>query len=301
MSKTTTPSTPEDRDPVQELETNLAALVPGLRILDRQLELSFKGGSSGRVDFAGTDAEGHLVLVLLLDGSGDSAALAALDLFVLARRHAALVARHLELDPSQTGPPRLILVADSFDDQLVGRLAVLEPAFELFSIEVLRSERGARSYLVPHATTPRTNGDELVRVTREAFMEGLGERQRAPAELLIDRLARMDSEVKPRYSDDGVRWTFQGHEFLGLALQGDELVGFVLPAGRDMRLDSQESVEHLVEAAFGAYVRLLGLAPGPETDLGSAPFGAADSDDGPGAGPDDGPLLSAEEIAAFQA
>jgi len=297
MNTPLNPSKSAERDPVQELETNLAALVPGLRILDRQLELSFKGGSSGRVDFAGTDAEGHLVLVLLLDGPGDAAALAALDLFVLARRHASLIARHLELDPAQTAPPRLMLVAESFDDQLVGRLAVLEPAFELLSIEVLRSERGARSYLVPHTTTPRSEADELVRVTREGFLEALSERQSAPAELLIDRLARMDSEVKPRYSADGVRWTFQGHEFLGLGLQGDDLVGFVLPAGRDLLLDSQESVEQLVEAAFGAYVRLLGLATGPDGTLEQDPFDDGEHEQGAV----EGPLLSAEEIAAFQA
>lgn len=276
-------------NPVQELETNLAAQIPGLRLLDRQLELDVKRGVSGRVDFAGTDAEGRLVLVLLLDSDTDSAALGALDLFVLAERHTALLARHLDLDPEVAGAPRLILVAESFDELLLARIGALGKRFELLGIETLRSERGSRSYLVPYASGASSAPNTPARITREEFLAALTERQRVPAELLVDRLARMDSEIKVRFSAQRVRWTFQGHEFLGLEAGSGGLKGFVLPSGDDIVLESVDGVESLVEAAFGAYVHLIGMEP-RGTMVTSEPAELAQG----------GMLLSEEEIAAFQ-
>lgn len=282
---------PEFHDnPVQELETSLAAQIPGLRLLDRQLEMEVKRGVSGRVDFAGVDAEGRLVLVLLLDSDSDAAALAALDLFVMAKRHAALLARHLDIELGER--PRLILVAETYDVLLMARLEALGHPFELLSIETLRSERGARSYLVPQFGSKGASV-EPDSITRQEFVAALTERQRVPAELLIDRLHRMDSEVKVRYLADGVRWTFQGHEFLGLKLSGEDLVGFVLPSGEDQLIDSVERVETLVEAAFGAYVRLIGMESTSRVAMGGmkpAPQAEAGGT----------PLLTEEEIAAFQ-
>ena len=86
-------------NPIQELETNLAAQIPGMRLLDRQIELDIKRGVAGRVDFAGVDGDGRMVMVLLVDLDGDTAALGAIDLYVVAQRHSALLARHMDLDP----------------------------------------------------------------------------------------------------------------------------------------------------------------------------------------------------------
>ena len=277
-------------NPIQELETNLAAQIPGLRLLDRQIELDIKRGVAGRVDFAGVDGDGRMVMVLLVDLDGDTAALGAIDLYVVAQRHSALLARHMDLDPESACPPRLILVAEAFDDLFLARLQALGNPFELLSIETLRSERGARSYLVPHFGVSGTGNRPSEAVSQEAFLAGMSERQRVPAELLVSRLARMDSEVKVRFEQNNARWTFQGHEFLGLRIVGEELVGFVLPVGDDHMLDSVEGVESLVESAFGAYVRLIGIEP---YELPKArPSKAFESQS---------PLLSAEEIAAFQA
>jgi len=276
------------RDAVAALEDNLAAQIPGLRLLDRQLELDSKQGARGRVDFAGTDSEGHLVLVALVEDDGAAAALAALDLAVLARRHGQLLTRHLGLDPAAASAPRLVLVSEKYDELLLARLSAFGGLFELLAIETLRSERGARTYLVPPLSAGRTPTPSPALVTREAFLAGLDEHQRVPAELLFARLQRMDSEVRAVFRPGGVRWTFQGRDFLGASVDGGRLVGFVLPGGEDRVLDSVDRVEELVEHAFGAYVRLLGLFEEEEVVEVEPAAGVPTM------------LLTPEEIAAFQ-
>jgi len=275
-------------DALATLETNLAAQIPGLRLLDRQLEMESKRGAAGRVDFAGTDGEGRLVLIALVEDQSDAASLAALDLAVLARRHGALIARHLGLDAAAAAEPRLILVSEKYDELLLARLSAFGELFELFAIETLRSDRGAQTYLVPPMAGGRPQSGSGPILTRETFLGGLEERHRVPAELLLARLQRMDSEIAIQFTEAGVRWTFHGHDFLGAAVDGERLGGFVLPEGQSVVLDSVDAVEGLVERAFGAYVRLLGMFD--------------DSDLGAGSSSDPGePLLSQEEIAAFQA
>lgn len=274
------------------LEANLASQIPGLRLLDRHLELEPKRGARGRVDFAGTDGEGHLVLVVMVEDESDAAALAALDLAVLARRHGPLLARHMGLDATAASAPRLILISEKYDDLLLARLSAFGDLFELFAIETLRSERGSRTYLVPPPTASRAHRTAPQAITREELLASLTERQRVPAELLITRLERMDSEVHAIYGIEGVRWTFQNQEFLGVSIDGDRLVGFVVPGGEDRVLESVDAVEELVELAFGAYIRLLGLLDQtgvePEREFEMTPEPPVT-------------LLSAEEIAAFQA
>lgn len=284
----TMPQDTPPSDALATLEANLAAQILGLRILDRQLELESKRGAAGRVDFAGTDGEGRLVLIALVEDASDAASLAALDLAVLARRHGALIARHLGLDPATAVEPRLILVAEKYDELLLARLSAFGELFELFAIETLRSDRGAQTYLVPPASAGRSAAASPEAITRESFLAGLQERHRVPAELLLARLERMDSEIAITFTEAGVRWSFHGNDFLGAAVSGEQLVGFLLPGGEDVVLDSVDAVEGLVEQAFGGYVRLLGLF---------------DESDAPQATPPEptGTLLTEEEIAAFQA
>ena len=280
------------------LEDSLSAAIPGLRILDREVELD--GGPGGTVDFAGTDEDGRLVLVCLIDdavGSGDGAALAALDLLAMARSHGYLLARHLEVgeDAACELGVRCVLVAEVFGERLLKRLAIFGEGLDLFRLRTLRSARGARTYLVPQFT-PFSTGSGLpvapARRTQDEFLDDLGPHHRGTAELLFLRMQRMDSEFDLRFGEDSAEWTFHGRDFLRLQHTGGELIARVQPGGGPRPLDNEGAVEALVEQAFGAYVRLLGLF-----DEADSAYDLANSS-GPDLGA--GTVLTADEIAAFQ-
>ncbi|MFT4709425.1 MAG: hypothetical protein ACI9D0_000140 [Bacteroidia bacterium] len=274
---------------LEALESGLAASISGLTILDR--ELSFEG--SGRVDFAGIDGDGRLVLVLLLDDHPDIASAEALDLAVIAGRHGDLLARHLDvLDRTAGQPARLVLVAESIAPRLRARLAMLRTGFELFELQSLNSMRGQKTYLVPVHTGQI---DELAVVEKhqnleiapEEFLASLEAPARDGAEVLLARMQRMDSEFDVHFTHAGGRWSFNGRDFLRIDLRSDRLIGRVLPGGPPLVLEDTIAVESLVEEAFTAYVRLLGLFDDTEEVIEvSPPLGE--------------PLLSPEEIAAFQ-
>ncbi|MDF1799296.1 MAG: hypothetical protein P1V81_08990 [Planctomycetota bacterium] len=281
------------------LEDSLAAVIPGLRILDRELELD--GGPGGSVDFAGTDQDGRLVLVALVDdaaGSGDAAALAALDLLALARSHGYLLARHLEVRESAACElgVRCVLVAEVFGERLLKRLSIFGEGLDLFRLRTLRSARGARTYLVPQfAGFTQNPGLPVVppRRTQEDFLDDLEPHLRETAELLFLRMQRMDSEFDLRFGEDSAEWTFHGRDFLRLQHSGGELIARVQPGGGPRHLDNEAAVESLVEQAFGSYVRLLGLFDEADSAYELANQSGLDL----GAGT----VLSADEIAAFQA
>src|SRR5262245_56460227 len=78
----TEPTDPtEERGPLTALTEGLDEIVPGLRVLDR--ELVFEGG--GRADLAAVDPSGRLHLVLLAHEDADKAALEALDAVAVVR------------------------------------------------------------------------------------------------------------------------------------------------------------------------------------------------------------------------
>ncbi|MFT5081479.1 MAG: hypothetical protein ACI84E_002141, partial [Planctomycetota bacterium] len=217
----------------------------------------------------------------------------ALDLAVIAGRHGDLLARHLDvLDRTAGQPARLVLVAESIAPRLRARLAMLRTGFELFELQSLNSMRGQKTYLVPVHTGQI---DELAVVEKhqnleiapEEFLASLEAPARDGAEVLLARMQRMDSEFDVHFTHAGGRWSFNGRDFLRIDLRSDRLIGRVLPGGPPLVLEDTIAVESLVEEAFTAYVRLLGLFDDTEEVIEvSPPLGE--------------PLLSPEEIAAFQ-
>lgn len=273
---------------LQALEAGLSLSIEGLTILDR--ELAFDG--LGRIDFAGIDAEGRLVLILLLDDDADKASLESLDLAVIAEDHRGLIARHLGVpDKSECGAARCVLVAESIDSRLNKRLALLRGSFEMFELQSLASERGSQTYLVParcvESEGASSKAPEVEEVSAEEFLVDLNTASRDAAEVLLARMHRMDSEFSVIFTATGGRWAFNGRELLCVERKSEGLIGRVLPAGRPVILDDVSAVEGIVEEAFSAYVLLLGLFDDIE-------------DAYPVPAPSSEPLLSAEEIAAFQ-
>ena len=286
---------PETAGVLEALESGLAASIDGLTILDR--ELAFDG--SGRVDFAGIDGEGRLVLVLLLDDNPDTACAEAMDLAVIAGRHGDLIARHLDVSDRSSGQSaRLALVAESIAPRLRARLAMLRTSFELFELQSLHSMRGHQTYLVPVPTgqvdAPTAPGREQHQeIAPEEFLASLSAPARDAAEVLVARMQRMDSEFDVKFNPAGGKWSFQGRDFLGIDLRNDRIIGRILPGGPPLVLEDTMAVESLVEEAFTAYVRLLGLFDATEEVIeAAAPLGEM--------GELSEPLLSPEEIAAFQ-
>lgn len=280
---------PETSGVLEALEAGLAASIDGLTILDR--ELAFEG--TGRVDFAGIDGDGRLVLVLLLDDNLDTASAEALDLAVIAARHGDLIARHMDvLDRTAGLPVRLALVMESVNPRLRARLSMLRSGFELFELQSLNSMRGQRTYLVPvhsgQVDEPTSkNQQQTLEIAPEEFLDSLGAPARDAAEVLLARMQRMDSEFDVHFTQDGGKWSFNGRDFLRIDLRSDRIIGRVLPSGPPLILEDTISVESLVEEAFTAYVRLLGLFDDTEEVIEvSQPMSE--------------PLLSPEEIAAFQ-
>ena len=95
----------------RDLERGLAESVPGLEVLDRELQL----GEKSCADLAGIDASGRLVFVMLVDGDGDASALAVLDALAYARENGALLARHWKSARLRTElEAQVVLVADHF-------------------------------------------------------------------------------------------------------------------------------------------------------------------------------------------
>ena len=298
---TTVPSepagSPSNPGALGALEDGLAGAIPGLRILDRELEFAMPTESGrGRIDLAGVDGEGRVVLVALLeDGSGDAAALAALDLLALAHAHGPLLARHLEVAETTglAGGARCVLVAEDFGPLLLSRLAPFRDRIDLLRLCTLRSARGTRTYLVTVEDEGRAVVPPLpARCSREDFLEPLAPEPRRLVELLLERMQRMDSEFDLRFTHESADWAFHGRDFLTLELGDEGLIGRVLPGGSAQTLDGERAVERLVEQAFGTYVRLLGLFDEAET---------AYEPGGGGPAGDPGSVLTAEEIAAFQA
>ena len=251
------------------LEDGLACAVPGLRILDRELEFAMPAEDGrGRIDLAGVDGEGRMVLVALVeDGASDAAALVALDLLGLGHAHGALLARHLDVpeDPGLAGGPRCVLVAEDFGPRLLTRLAPFRDRLDLLRLCTLRSARGSRTYLV----TVEADGAASVpvvpaRCTREEFLGPLAQQPRRVVELLLERMQRMDSEFDLRFSHERADWAFHGRDFLSVAIGAEGLLARVQPDGAEQVLDDEAAVERLVEQAFGAYVRLLGLFDGAD-------------------------------------
>jgi hypothetical protein len=269
----------------------LAESLPELEWIDRDLEL----GDGRRVDLVGVDDGGRATALLLVGDDEVAALLAALDAHAWFAQHRSLLGSHFghaRLDPERAA--RVLLVAERFSDILLARLAGLDPAVvQALELRRVESQRGLRSYLVPARPAPFGPVAEDPTGAR-ALLRGLAPESAAQAERLLRRLGRADDELVLAADGAGVRCTLGGAALCGLQARRGQLLGWVgnaTPQPLALPADGEAWIEDVLRELR----RLLPVAPGPVQR-------AAGAREPEGPDPFDplAPLLSSEEIAAFQ-
>ena len=244
------------------VERGLGEVVPGLEILDRDLELA----EDLTVQLVGRDARGHLVLVLVVEGDADGLTVVALEALRQARAQRSLLSRHLG-DPRLRGdlPERVYLISDSFDDLVVGRLTpLLGDAIELFEVRTVRSARGENAYLVrihSSAEGPAAAESESTSV----FLAALPEEVRDVARIVVRRLSRVDDELDRSSTRQQVLWRSGEAVLARLGWEDGLLRGSVPSRGSAFPLRSERDVDPFVEEVVSSYVE--NLRASPHTDL----------------------------------
>lgn len=272
--------------PSAQWDAALRDAFPDVEWLDSDLDL----GEGRSVDWVGVDPSGRVVFALNCDGSGDSAVITALDAFVFFERNRAIFAQHLRSARVRVSlNPLVALISDSFSEQLLARLSVLEfESLRLLELRQISSARGERAYLVP-VTPSHGRHTPAVRRGPEAFLATLTEAERPIGELLVRRIGRIDEQLSPSAGDGSLSWRFGEELVCSLSRVEGVLEGQVAPAGLPHPILEVAQVESFVDEVLGRYVALLGSAPmTPSSD--PSMFAAIDA----------GMTLTAEEIAAFR-
>lgn len=281
-------ATPSERDPLAALLEGLDELVPGLVLVDRDLEL--EGGL--RADLAAADPAGRLWLVRVAGEDADRAALEALDLCARLGRELELLVRHLGPERLRAGrPPRLVIVSPSCDERLAARLAPLAASgVEVIGLRSVKSANGERAYLVRLEANGRPVASE---VGVSAFLRALPARHETLVHELIERMQRLDEELSVSADASAIAWRLGGEVLARVERSGDGLSASVAPRHEPLTLDGQPALERFVEQALARLVRVLGLArsAGP-AEAGPRPVRAAPRGDEP--------LLTDEELQAFR-
>jgi len=277
-----------ERDPLAALVQGLDELVPGLELIDRDLEL--EGGL--RADLAAADPAGRLWLVRVAGDDPDQAALEALDLCARLARELELLVRHLGPERLRPGrPPRLVIVSPTCDERLAARLAPLAASgVEVIGLRSVKSAAGERAYLVRLEPNGRPVASE---VGVSAFLRALPARHEALMHELIERMQRLDEELSVSADASAIVWRLGGEVLARVERSADGLAASVAPRHEPLALEGAPALERFVEQALARLVRVLGLArsgPGPEPGPRAVRPAARD----------DEPLLTDEELQAFR-
>ncbi len=305
------------------LQGALERCIPGLVILDRDLEL----GGAHRADMVGVEGSGRLVMVLLVEGSGDEPVMGAVEALAFARRNATVLPVHLDAPRLRVDlEPRVILIAQSFDEYLMDRLHPLQQgSVELFEVRLLRSARGENIYLSAMDPSLGTSSSSVGEdISAEAFLAQLPPEREHIARECFEKLARIDEELELRVHSTGAQWSFRGGELARLDWIDEALHASVAPDYTPRYLRSSAQVDLFVEEALVRHVRLIGTRLDAEAvhvrgGMGASAFGrkAEDSLEPEAELEDDlpelpdvpegsysssrGDILTPEEIQAFQA
>jgi len=277
------------------LEAGVGEALPGLEILDRDLVFD----QVGRADLAAVDALGRLVLVLVAGEDPDQAVLDALDLLAYARTNTSLLARHFGSRRSDPGlEPRVVVVDPACDERLAVRLGALSSAgVEVFGVRTLRSAAGERAYLV-------ATGRESAAATGEggirAFLDALPLPLQEVGEELTQRMSRLDEELLATGDAGSLVWRLHGEVLARFACSGDHLTASVAPHHLPAAVRRSADVDGVLEEALARLVAELDPTGPPGARwVDRDDFEEADLP--PRGSVSDGPILTDEEIRAFQA
>jgi len=271
----------------RDLESGLVEAVPGLEVLDRELQL----GEGSCADLAGIDGSGRLVLIMLVEGEGDATALAVLDALAYARENGALLARHWKSARLRTElDAQVVLVADHFSTRLSQRLTSLGGTLVKFlEVHELSSKTGTASYLVPLRTL--SSGAAPGVLIPEAYVASLPEYLRDPASLMLRRVGRIDEDLDCTATANGLQWRFQGEVLCSLSQGGERLEGFLAESSTAFNLVGDGQLDAFVERVLECYIERLDGAVRPLGEILEQVEIVPQ---------DRGQLLSPEEIEAFR-
>jgi hypothetical protein len=237
-----------------DLESGLAEAMPGLRVVDRELALA----DSFIADVVAIDTTGRLTLVLVCASDGVQLVLATLDALAYARQHFDLIAKHLAQPLLRADlEARVVLIAESFSAQVVGRLSpLLGGQLLMFERRALTSTNGRAAYLVS-VDQPIARNTRALTSDSEEFLRELPEALRATADLVIARLQRIDRELVFMPSPDGLEWRTESDVLCTLRTPADQLEGTVSPDGSSITIQTGSQVDLFLEEALGRYVELV--------------------------------------------
>jgi hypothetical protein len=279
------PAPEKPRAPLPPWAAGLDEIVPGLEILDH--ELQFEGGA--RADLAGVDPAGRIHLVLVADVDPDKAALEALDLVGVTKSELELLVRHLgERSASLERAPRVLVVCSAPSTRLVERLGVLGDAgVLLLGLRTMKSARGEQRYLVRMEPAGRNSGGTG---GVAAFLRALPARLEALGNTLVERMERLDEELVPSGDATTLVWRLGGEVLLRVERIGELLQASAAPRHEPLPLGDLADLERVVGKAYAQLTRQLGLARGEPAGPGPRPAAARE----------DEPILTPEEIEAFR-
>jgi len=240
--------------------TGLEEVVPGFRILDRDLVLD----EGARADLAGVDLAGRLILVLLANEDPDRAALEVLDTCSLLRRHVATIARHLPAGAVDVElEPRTVVIDPQSSPRLLHRLApLLDAGVELLGLQSVSSASGDRSYLVP-LTPPPASARGIQAHAETVFLEALPPALADLGGRAVELLSRLDGELVAVGSPDAISWRLGSEVLVRLERVGGRLQASLGPRHEPRVLATIADLDPILEGTLTRVVSTLELDEAP--------------------------------------
>jgi len=262
MSDQTNPPGHADGDATHDqLERALDLALGGFRALDQGLELS----DGGLVHLLGADADGSLVLVLLVSEDDEETSTRALEALDLALEHGHVVHHHLTggpapalgLDPAR--PPRLLLVGEAFELARLRRLTTLchrAERAELFELRTLRTGAGDSLYLHRLAGTAPAVAERVEpRRSLAPRSRGFGEGGGDLLELLTQRMRGLDPHLEMVDTPAVRRWLRSGAaDLVEARAEGDGSLTVRLAGSATETLRNARDLDAFVERVVARYL-----------------------------------------------
>lgn len=272
---------------LEDLEAALVEALPGLEIVDRDLAV---GGVS--TDLVGVDPDGRLVLLLLAADGGDGCVLSALDARSCGRTQLGLIARHLDQPRlRQDLEPLVVVAAERFGERAIERLAAFdEGSVRLLELRELRSASRVSAFFVP--VGPGAAPLPAPGAGTDVFLDALEDQQRETADLVLERMRRLDEGLALSPAPDRLEWRVRGQPLCSLGASDGQLQG-ALPRAAPRPIRDSVELEAFMEATVARYVDVVEAVP-------EDPEGLEEVEIVPLEPLETGPLLTAEELEAFR-
>jgi len=273
------------------VEEEIPHLLPELSVVDRGLALSrgrVRGSPARRADLVFHDGAGCALIVLVVDGREDETVLAGIDALAYARQSGSALTEPQPRIPPGEPAARVALVAETFSARVREALSLLpERELLLFEARKLNSDRGSRTCLVRLEPIPAPAAAPVS--TPESFLAGVPVPLRGTVELLLRRLTRIDAGASLSLADDTLQLRRGTVPLCSLDLREGTLRGEIPALERRLPIRGTDDADAFLDGVLRSH---LGSLEAGWRQAGEAEARAKR--------PGEPPLLTAEEIAAFQ-